>query len=61
MTGPCGWITDRFGLSWQIVPAAIGEWLRDDDPERSDRVMKAVLGMRKLVLAELERAHAGRS
>jgi predicted 3-demethylubiquinone-9 3-methyltransferase (glyoxalase superfamily) len=56
--GPCGWLKDRFGLSWQIVPRRLPELLRDSDPERSQRVMGAMLQMRKLDVAELERAAA---
>ncbi len=52
----CGWLKDRFGLSWQIIPAALGEVLGDPDPERSQRAMKAMLGMKKLDIAELRRA-----
>ena len=54
--GPCGWLKDRFGLSWQIVPTRLTELLADPDRERSRRVMKAMLGMRKIVIAELEAA-----
>jgi predicted 3-demethylubiquinone-9 3-methyltransferase (glyoxalase superfamily) len=56
--GPCGWVKDRFGLSWQIVPAALPELLSDPDPEKSQRVMAAMLKMRKLEIGELERAAA---
>ena len=56
--GPCGWVKDRFGLSWQIVPTRLTELLADPDRERSQRVMAAMLGMRKLEIAELERAAA---
>ena len=52
----CGWLTDKFGLSWQIVPAKIGEWTRD--PVKGQRVMAAVMKMVKLDIAELERAAA---
>jgi len=55
--GPCGWLKDRFGLSWQIVPTALGELLGDPDPQRSQRVMKAMLGMTKIDIAGLRRAH----
>ena len=55
----CGWLKDRYGFSWQIVPAEIERWLQEDDPERADRVMAAVLQMKKLDLAELQRAYAG--
>ena len=56
--GPCGWLKDRFGLSWQIVPTRLPELLSDPDPERSQRVMTAMLGMKKIEIAELERAAA---
>jgi predicted 3-demethylubiquinone-9 3-methyltransferase (glyoxalase superfamily) len=54
--GPCGWLKDRYGLSWQIVPAALYELLSDPDPERAQRVMGAMLEMKKIEIAELERA-----
>jgi predicted 3-demethylubiquinone-9 3-methyltransferase (glyoxalase superfamily) len=53
----CGWLKDRFGLSWQIVPAALPELLSDPDPEKSQRVMKALLTMKKLDIGALKRAH----
>ena len=56
--GPCGWLKDRFGVSWQVVPTAIPRLLGSDDPERSKRVMQALFQMRKPVIAELERAAA---
>ncbi len=52
----CGWLRDKFGLSWQIVPTALGELLSGPDPERAQRVMQAMLGMRKLDIAGLRRA-----
>jgi predicted 3-demethylubiquinone-9 3-methyltransferase (glyoxalase superfamily) len=55
----CGWLKDRFGLSWQIVPRAIERMMSDPDPKKSDRVMAAVLKMKKIDLAELERAYRG--
>jgi len=55
----CGWLTDRFGLSWQIVPRALPELLGDPDPERSQRVMAAMLRMAKIDIAALQQAHAG--
>jgi predicted 3-demethylubiquinone-9 3-methyltransferase (glyoxalase superfamily) len=55
--GPCGWLKDRFGLSWQVVPAALGELASDPDPAKSQAVIKAMLGMRKLVVAELQEAY----
>lgn len=54
--GQCGWLIDRFGISWQVVPACIGEMLKD--PERYERVMAAVLQMTRLDIAALERAYA---
>jgi predicted 3-demethylubiquinone-9 3-methyltransferase (glyoxalase superfamily) len=54
--GPCGWLKDRFGLSWQIVPTRLGELLGDPDPARAQRAMTAMLGMKKLDIAELEQA-----
>jgi predicted 3-demethylubiquinone-9 3-methyltransferase (glyoxalase superfamily) len=53
----CGWLTDKYGLSWQIVPAILGELLQDKDAEKSSRVMKAMLAMVKLDIAGLERAY----
>lgn len=55
----CGWLEDRFGLSWQIIPTALMEVLRDPDPARSGRAMQAMLGMKKLDIAALRRAQAG--
>jgi predicted 3-demethylubiquinone-9 3-methyltransferase (glyoxalase superfamily) len=55
----CGWLKDRYGLSWQIIPNRLGELLGDPDPERSGRVMQAMLGMTKIDIAGLEAAHAG--
>ena len=57
--GPCGWLKDRFGLSWQIVPTRLGELLGDPDPARAQRAMTAMLGMGKLDIAELEQAADG--
>jgi len=54
--GPCGWLKDRFGVSWQIVPEALPRLLADPDRERSQRVMAAMLEMKKLRIDELERA-----
>ena len=55
--GPCGWLTDRFGVSWQIVPRALGEMLADEDAERSTRVMTAMLQMSKIEIEGLRRAY----
>ncbi len=57
--GPCGWLKDRFGLSWQIVPTQLGELLTGSDRAAAQRAMEAMLKMRKLDVAELERAAAG--
>jgi predicted 3-demethylubiquinone-9 3-methyltransferase (glyoxalase superfamily) len=56
--GPCGWLKDRFGLSWQIVPIRLPELLGDPDPGRAQRAMAAMLKMRKIVIDELEQAAA---
>jgi predicted 3-demethylubiquinone-9 3-methyltransferase (glyoxalase superfamily) len=55
--GPCGWLKDRFGVSWQIVPTALVEMVQDKDPARSQRVMAAMLKMRKLDIAGLKQAY----
>jgi predicted 3-demethylubiquinone-9 3-methyltransferase (glyoxalase superfamily) len=57
--GPCGWLKDQFGLSWQIVPTALDKLISDPDPARSQRAMQAMLGMKKLDIDALERAAAG--
>jgi predicted 3-demethylubiquinone-9 3-methyltransferase (glyoxalase superfamily) len=57
--GPCGWLKDRFGLSWQIVPRRLPELLADPDKEAAGRVMTAMLGMGKIDIKELEAAYAG--
>jgi predicted 3-demethylubiquinone-9 3-methyltransferase (glyoxalase superfamily) len=57
--GPCGWLTDRFGVSWQIVPGVLDELLGDKDPVKAKRALDAMLKMQKLDIAELRRAHAG--
>jgi predicted 3-demethylubiquinone-9 3-methyltransferase (glyoxalase superfamily) len=54
--GPCGWLKDRFGVSWQVVPTVLTELLTDSDSEKAQRVMAAMLQMRKIEIAELERA-----
>ena len=55
----CGWLVDRFGLSWQVVPSALGELLTDADPAKAARVGQALMGMDKLDLAALRTAHQG--
>jgi predicted 3-demethylubiquinone-9 3-methyltransferase (glyoxalase superfamily) len=56
--GPCGWLKDRYGVSWQIIPTALPELLADPDREKSQRVMQAMLKMQKIEIDELERAAA---
>ncbi|TFC19751.1 VOC family protein [Cryobacterium algoritolerans] len=56
--GRCGWLKDRFGLSWQVVPPILGELLGDPDPERTGRVMRAMLAMTKIDIAGLRAAYA---
>jgi predicted 3-demethylubiquinone-9 3-methyltransferase (glyoxalase superfamily) len=53
----CGWLKDRFGISWQIVPTVLGELLSDKDPARSERVMHAMLKMVKLDIKKLKQAY----
>lgn len=57
--GPCGWLKDRYGLSWQIVPQALTELLADPDPAKAGRVMQAMLGMTKIDIKALQDAHQG--
>jgi predicted 3-demethylubiquinone-9 3-methyltransferase (glyoxalase superfamily) len=57
--GPCGWLKDRYGLSWQIVPRALTELINDPDQEKGQRAMKAMLGMKKIDIDEVQRAAAG--
>ncbi len=54
--GPCGWLKDKFGLSWQIVPSKLFDLLSDPNPERSQRAMKAMMSMGKIDIAEVQRA-----
>jgi predicted 3-demethylubiquinone-9 3-methyltransferase (glyoxalase superfamily) len=56
----CGWLKDKFGLSWQVVPRALIDMLRDKDSEKSERVMKAMLQMQKLDIKTLEEAYEGK-
>jgi predicted 3-demethylubiquinone-9 3-methyltransferase (glyoxalase superfamily) len=53
----CGWLRDKFGLSWQIVPTALGDMMRDKDGEKTDRVMRAILQMKKPDIDTLNRAY----
>ena len=54
--GPCGWLKDKYGVSWQIVPTALAELIGDPDPEKAQQAMKAMLGMRKIDIEALRRA-----
>lgn len=56
----CGWLKDRYGLSWQVVPTALGEMLQDKDPKKSERVMKAMLQMKKIDIQGLRQAYEQR-
>ena len=56
----CGWLKDRFGVSWQVVPTVLSEMLQDKDPEKSKRVMAAMLKMRKISIEGLKHAYEGR-
>lgn len=53
----CGWLKDKYGLWWQIIPTALGEMLGDKDPEKAKRVAEAMLKMQKIIIADLERAY----
>lgn len=55
----CGWLQDKYGVSWQIIPTALGEMLQDQDPEKSQRVMNAMLQMDKIDVERLEQAYGG--
>jgi predicted 3-demethylubiquinone-9 3-methyltransferase (glyoxalase superfamily) len=55
----CGWLKDRFGLSWQVVPTILGQRLSDPDREKAGRAMKAMLGMQKIIIADIESAYHG--
>lgn len=55
----CGWLKDKFGISWQIVPKALPQLMGDKDPEKAKRVMMAMMQMSKIIIADLEKAHAG--
>lgn len=59
--GQCGWLKDKFGLSWQIVPTALGELMQDPDPEKTQRVTEAMLKMNKLDIQGLQDAYEGHS
>ncbi len=55
----CGWLKDKFGVSWQIIPSALGELMSDKDPAKADRVMQAMMKMGKIDIQALRDAHAG--
>ena len=57
--GNCGWLKDKFGLSWQVVPSALGRYLGASDRKAADRAMQAMMKMRKIVIADLDKAFAG--
>lgn len=56
-TGQCGWLKDKFGVSWQIIPKQLGELMGDPNPQKAHSVMQAMLKMKKIDIAELQRAH----
>jgi predicted 3-demethylubiquinone-9 3-methyltransferase (glyoxalase superfamily) len=56
--GPCGWLKDKFGLSWQIIPSVLGELLTDPDPVKAQSVMQAMLQMKKIDIKALQQAYA---
>ena len=56
--GQCGWLKDKFGLSWQIVPNILGEMLQDRDPKKAERVMTVMLKMKKIDIKELKQAYS---
>jgi predicted 3-demethylubiquinone-9 3-methyltransferase (glyoxalase superfamily) len=58
--GPCGWLTDKFGLSWQVNPTILGEMLGDTDRKKAKRVMEAMLKMKKIIIEDLKKAYEGR-
>ena len=58
-TSQCGWLKDRFGLSWQVVPTVLADLIGDPDPEKARRATQAMLQMTKLDIAKLQQAHAG--
>jgi predicted 3-demethylubiquinone-9 3-methyltransferase (glyoxalase superfamily) len=54
----CGWLKDKFGLSWQVVPTTLGRYLADPDRDKAGRVMQAMMNMRKIIIADLNKAYA---
>jgi predicted 3-demethylubiquinone-9 3-methyltransferase (glyoxalase superfamily) len=59
--GRCGWLKDKYGLSWQIIPTALGKLMSDPDPEKSKAVVQAMLKMNKIVIEDLKKAYEGRT
>jgi predicted 3-demethylubiquinone-9 3-methyltransferase (glyoxalase superfamily) len=57
--GPCGWLKDKFGVSWQIIPTALGQLMSDPDPAKAGRVAQAMFQMKKIDIAGLQAAHDG--
>ena len=55
----CGWLKDKFGLSWQIIPDALGKYLGDKDPAKAQRVMQAMMKMNKIIIVDLQKAYEG--
>lgn len=55
--GPCGWLTDKFGVSWQIIPTALGRLMQDENPQKAQAVVQAMLQMSKIDIAALKRAY----
>lgn len=58
---PCGWLTDKFGVYWQVIPEALPRLSADPDHEKADRVRQAMYGMHKIIIADLEAAYAGKA
>lgn len=56
---PCGWLSDRYGLSWQIIPTSLMELMSDPDPQKASRVVQAMMTMQKIDIAALQRAYVG--
>ena len=59
--GRCGWLKDKYGLSWQIIPTTLGKLMNDPDPEKSKAVVQAMLKMHKIVIEDLKRAYEGKT
>jgi predicted 3-demethylubiquinone-9 3-methyltransferase (glyoxalase superfamily) len=57
--GPCGWLKDKYGVSWQVAPENMGKFFSDSDPEARERTMAAMLQMKKIIVADLEAAAQG--